>query len=235
MKNDIFLCENQNKPCKILDPTTEAGAYIMGIFWGALSVTDEGYWLRHRDSWYIDTVKQYLGITAREHESYSNTGGQWRLKITRSADVAAIKTHLECYGWTPRKALERPYPHGPLDDRGFVRAWVELHGSADVSRIGRKRTLTPRLRVYGNRVLMDDINRIIATDTGLPLRTLQKTANEATVALYYYGKSFRAVVDWLYAGAEICNPAMRTRFEEVLLKCEAIAKNINAIERGYWK
>jgi hypothetical protein len=117
------------------------------------------------------------------------------LKITRSAEVAAIKTLLERHGWTPRKAPERPYPHGPLDDRGFVRAWVELHGSADIAHIGRKRGPAPRLRVYGNRVLMEDINRIIAAGTGLPLRAMQKTANETTVALYYYGKSFRTVVD----------------------------------------
>lgn len=70
--------------------------------------------------------------------------------------------------------------------------------------------------MYGNRVLMEDINRIIAAGTGLPLRAMQKTANETTVALYYYGKSFRTVVDWLYAGADLYNQAVRARFEEVL-------------------
>ncbi|GEA15370.1 hypothetical protein E308F_16140 [Moorella sp. E308F] len=222
MKDDILLREQNlsqkcgDRLCKIFDPTTDLGAYILGILWGAFSISDEGYWLRHRDRWYIEVVKQYFRIASCGHESHSNTGTQWRLKITRAADVAAVKTILERYGWTPRKAPERPYPHGPLDDRGFVRAWVELHGSADVTRIGRKRTLTPRLRVYGNRVLMDDINRVIATGTGLPLRTLQKTVNEATVALYYYGKSFRTVVDWLYAGAELYNLLVRARFEGVL-------------------
>lgn len=217
MMSDFLFCEqNLSQKCgdrlyKIFRSTTDLGAYILGILWGALSISDEGYWLRHRDRWYIDAVKQHLGIPARGHESHSNTGGQWRLKITRSADVAAIKTLLEHNGWTHRKALERPYPRGPLDDRGFVRAWVELHGSADVARTGRKREPTPRLRVYGNRLLMEKINHIITANTGLPMRALQKTTNETTVALYYYGKSFRAVVDWLYAGAEIYNSAMRTR------------------------
>ncbi|WP_338835971.1 hypothetical protein [Neomoorella thermoacetica] len=229
MKNDILLREQnlsqkcEDRLCKIFDPTTDFGAYILGILWGALSISDEGYWLRHRDRWYIEVVKQYFGIASCGHESHSNTGGQWRLKITRSADMAAVRDLLERHGWTPRKAPKRPYPRGPLDDRGFVRAWVELHGSADIARIGRKRGPVPRLRVYGNWVLMEDINRIIAADTGLPLRALQKTANETTVALYYYGKSFRAVVDWLYAGAELYNPAVRAGFEGVLRGSENIS------------
>ncbi|MGB9803911.1 hypothetical protein, partial [Desulfofundulus sp.] len=102
-------------PVGDLDTTTDAGAYVLGVLWGTASTSGEGYWVRHRDRWYVDVVREYLGITAEGHESYSRTGNQWRLKITRAADVAAVRNLLECYGWTPRKAPERPYPYGNVD------------------------------------------------------------------------------------------------------------------------
>lgn len=159
--------------------------------------------MRHRDRLYIDIVREHLGITAEGHESYSYTGDQWRLKITRAADILTVKSLLERHGWTPRQAPERPYPSGSINDRGFIRAWVELHSSADIARTGRKRAPAPRLRIYGNRFLLEEMNRIIAAGAGLSPRTLQKTSNETTVALYYTGKSFRAAINWLYTGAEL--------------------------------
>lgn len=203
-------------PVKELDSATDAGAYVLGVLWGTACVLGEGIWVRHRDKWYTDTVRKYLKVTAVGHESYSSTGGQWRLKITRAADVAAVKRLLRFHGWRPRKAPERPYPCGPLDDRGFVRAWVELHGCADVARTGRRRAPTPRLRMYGNRLLLEEVNRVVAAGTGLLPRRLQKTANQTTAALYYTGRSFQAVVDWLYREAEMYNPAAREKFEETL-------------------
>jgi hypothetical protein len=202
-------------PVKTLDTTTDAGAYVLGIFWSTASASEEGYWVRHRDRWYVNVVREYLGITAEGHESYSGTGNQWRLKITRAADIAAVKDLLEHHGWTPRKAPERAYPSGNIDDRGFVRAWVEVHSSADVARIGRKRKPTPRLRIYGNRILLEEINRVVAASTGISPRMLQKTTNEVTAALYYTGESFRAVMDWLYTGAELYNPKVQKKFETV--------------------
>ncbi|WP_165859226.1 hypothetical protein [Desulfofundulus salinus] len=205
-------------PVMTLDTTTDAGAYVLGILWGTASTSGEGYWVRHRDRWYVDVVREYLGVTAEGHESYSRTGNQWRLKITRAVDVAAVRNLLERHRWVPRKAPERPYPSGNIDDRGFVRAWVELHSSADVARTGRKRAPTPRLRVYGSRLLMEEVNLVITAGTGVSLRTLQKTENDTTAVLYYAGKSFRVVVDWLYAGAELYNPIVREKIEEVISK-----------------
>lgn len=203
-------------PLRKLDATTDAGAYVLGILWGTATTSGGGYWVRNRDRWYIDTIREYLGVTAEGHESYSNTGNQWRLKITRATDVLTVKTLLERHGWTPRQAPKRPYPVGNINDKGFIRAWVELHSSADIARVGRKRTPPPRLRVYGNWFLLEGINRIIAAGAGLSPRTLQKTTNETTAALCYIGKSFRAVVRWLYTDAEIYNPKAFERFFGVL-------------------
>lgn len=205
-----------------LDITTDSGAYVLGILWGTASTSGEGYWVRHRDKWYVDVVREYLGITADGHESYSNTGRQWRLKITRTADVAMVRDLLERYGWVPRKSRERPYPSGPLNDRGFVRAWVELHSSADVVRTGRQRMPTPRLRIYGSQPLMEQLNRVIALGVNLPPRKLQRitTGTGETWCLYFSGNSFRAIVDWLYTGIKLFNVTTRNRFGEVRQQTE---------------
>jgi hypothetical protein len=204
-------------PLGVLDTTTDAGAYVLGLLWGTASTSGEGYWVRHRNRWYVDIVREHLGVTAEGHESYSRTGDQWRLKITRAVDVATVRNLLERHGWAPRKAPERPYPYGNIDDRGFVRAWVELHSSVDVTRTGRKRMPTPRLRVYGSRPLLEELNRVVAAGVGLPPRKLQRmaTGTGETWCLYYTGRSFRIVVDWLYAGTGVYNPVVWERFKEV--------------------
>lgn len=213
-------------PVREFDTTTDAGSYVLGILWGTASpVGSSQYWVRHRDKWYIDTVRNQLGITAGGHQSYSNTDDQWRLKIARAADAATARNLLQRHGWSPRNAFERPYPNRPLDDRGFVRAWVELHASADVAHTGRTRAPTPRLRIYGNWLLLQEINRIISIGTGLRLRKPQKTSNENTVGLYYTGKSFVAVVHWLYAGADLYNPTAKEKLIVVLRSAETMQGN----------
>lgn len=130
----------------------------------------------------MDVVRKHLGITAEGHESYSRTGGQWRLKITRAA--------------------------------------------ADVARTGRKRTPTPRLRVYGSFPMLEEMNRVIAVGTGLLPKKLQlvTTGTGETWCLYYTGESFRAVVEWLYAGAGLYNPAVWERFENFALSVNRLRK-----------
>jgi len=211
---------------RIINTATDAGAYVLGVLWGAVSTSGDGYWVRHRDRWYVDVVRKYLGVMAEGHESCSRTGNQWRLKITRAADVATIRKLLERHGWTPRKAPERSYPCGSINDRGFVRAWAELHACADVARTGRNRKPVPRLRIYGNQLLLEEVNRVIAAGTGLSLRKLQKTANKTTAGLCYTGKSFRAVVEWLYRGAELYNPVAREKFEETLRRIKSNVDNL---------
>jgi len=188
-----------------LDTATDAGAYVLGILWGTLSTADQGYWVRHRDRWYIDMVRDYLGITVVGHGSYSKTGDQWRLKITRAVDVALVREILETHGWAARNASERPFPSGPVNERGFIRAWVELHSSADIARIGQKRKPMPRLRIYGNAVLIAEINRLLSVMTGVPERAIQKTTNEITKTLYYTGSSFSVILEWLYREVELTN------------------------------
>lgn len=48
------------KEQRVIDTTTDTGGYILGLLWGSLSLYENGFWLRHRDRWYVETDK-YLG------------------------------------------------------------------------------------------------------------------------------------------------------------------------------
>ena len=194
-------------PLFILDPGTDDGAYVLGILWGLLSVAEDGYWVGHEDKWYIDTVQEHLGVEG--FASYSSSGGQWTLRINRPADVISLRQILDVQAWTPGNAMERPYPDGPLDDRGFIRAWFELHSKVDMVRTGRERKQTPRLRVTGEKNLLYDLKGVLSLWTGAPGR-LQKTSADTQI-LYYHGSVFLGLLDWLYDGAALSNLGVRER------------------------
>lgn len=199
-----------------MDCRTDKGAYILGVLWGTMAEWEEGFWLRHRDPFFADAVRDYLKIAACVQTVASRTGPQCRLKITRRKTVEEICALLHHHGWQPRNAPERVYPEGDICDRGFIRAWVELHGRADIRRArNRNGTYSPqkRMRIYGNRCLLEEINRILCSEAGLPLRRLQNTQNEITKCMYFQGAAADPVLAWLYKNAEIYNPAARERLE----------------------
>lgn len=183
------------------------GAYLLGVLWGRTSVgSDRSFWVRHRDKWYPEAVKSWLGITAGIREVSSGTGRQYRLKVSRAADIATLENIFARYGWSPRNAPRRPYPAGEVDDRGFIRAWVELHSSYDMAAMRLTKTLRPRLRIYGNYELLNEVNWMLAAACGVGLRKLQKAPSTTTKIIYYVGESCRAVLAWLYHGAGLFNP-----------------------------
>lgn len=78
------------KEQKAIDTTTDTGGYILGLLWGSLSLYENGFWFRHRDRWYVETVKSYFGITAVVQKVSSGTGPQYRLKIVRRDILSAM-------------------------------------------------------------------------------------------------------------------------------------------------
>ncbi|NSW83672.1 MAG: hypothetical protein HPY90_10465 [Syntrophothermus sp.] len=63
---------------------------------------------------------------------------------------------------------------------------------------------------------------MISMGTELGLRKPKKTLKDSTMGLYYTGKSFSSVIQWLYTGAELYNPAARENFEEIMSKAKAM-------------
>lgn len=193
----------------LIDVTSDTGGYILGVLWGTMATWEEGYWIRHRDRWYIDICREYLGISSSIQEVSSRTGPQYRLKIVKRDIVQSLTDLLQYHGWSPRKAQERAYPAGAINDRGFCRAWVELHGVIDIRQVkARDGAYRPqkRLRIYGNYLLLSEINGILAAATGERPKKLQATSNTITKALYFQGNSATPVLTWLYNAAEIGHP-----------------------------
>ncbi len=204
------------KSIQIPDTSTETGAYVLGVLWGTCSRNIEGYLIRHRIPWFVKCVKEYMQIPNSPYLLDARTGDQTILKITRKSIVKQIDRLLLKRGWQPRNAAERSYPCGDIHDKGFIRAWIELHSSIDIARIGTKRIATPRIRIYGNEELIEKINTVLSAETGLKLRMLQKTTNETTKALYYCGSSAQTVYGWLYTEPALYCAEVRENFEKIL-------------------
>jgi hypothetical protein len=181
-----------------------------------MSEWEQGFWVRHRDLYFVTAVRNHLGIRSGIQEVKSKTGPQYRLKIVRQETVQDMHAFLQEQGWQPRKALERQYPNGPVNHRGFIRAWVELHGGVDIRQSkNRNGSYSPqrRLRIYGNHLLMEEINEILCHATGLSPRRLQATQNEITKCIYFQGGNVQPVLNWLYDGAEIWNPDTKDKLQ----------------------
>lgn len=204
---------NKLGPPQDIDTTTDTGGYLLGILWGSMSVHAKEYWVSHRDPFFIQTIREHLHISA---EGYAPKADQMRLKISRKADIDTIEGLIIPHGWRRRTAAERPYPSGNVHHRGFIRAWVELHSTADFRSVRRRGRLyrQRRLIIYGNWSLLEEMNYIISSATGLIPRTLQHIKkNDITKALYYHASSVAIVVSWLYEGAELWNPASKRKLE----------------------
>ena len=201
------------------DAQTEADAYALGLLWGTAGFPDaQTLLIRHRDRALVTLLQDLLDVSGSITTGSTPSGLQTRLKISRTTIVRSLRQWLTDQGWTPRQAAVRPYPMGPLDDRAFIRAWMELHAVTDQARTGRRRQYRVRLRIYGNYALLTTMNNQISTGTGLALRTLQNTTNVSTRALYYTGQSAHTVLQWLYQDATVWHPAAQTRLWAPLIR-----------------
>ena len=203
----------QPEPPRLFDAQTETAAYALGLLWGTASFPSAQVLLvRHRDRALVILLRDLLTLPGSIWTYPAPTGAQTCLKVQRTTAVRCVRQWLTDHDWTPRQAAVRPYPTGFLDNRAFIRAWVELHAAVtDQVRSGRRRQLRPRLRIYGNYALLTTMNNQISTGTGLPQRTLQKTTNVSTRALYYTGQSAHTVLQWLYQDATVWHPPAQTR------------------------
>jgi hypothetical protein len=193
-------------------------SYILGILWGCATYepTEHMFLVRHRDPFYSQIVAQYFQTNARPHLAQSRTGDQHRLKLRERYCLAELLER----GWTERNAVGRPYPAGNIDHAGFCRAWIETHGELDWWH--GKRHEGPRLRIYGNRALIADMNGVIAAGTGVMPKTVQvanRRVNEKTCAIYYQsGKEIEAIVGWMYGRDELFNLERKEELMKLLKK-----------------
>ena len=181
--------------------------YLLGILWGCCAVHHLHLVCRCRDSYYPDYVAAHLGGRVRVQQA--RTGPQYVVDLPISTDA------LAAYGWQPRNADERPYPHDIDDNAGFCAAWIELHHSVGVHRT-KGGFPCPRLRIYGNRLLMGSIETYIAEIAGVGHKSIQQLHNVKTAGIYYQsGAEVSSICTSL-----IRNPFVRSQIEQIILDCK---------------
>lgn len=103
----------KTKPGSIwpFDVATENGAYGLGLLWGMGSIiSPKELLIRHRDPTMVALLRDILDLKGHISESSSSSGPQFRMKISRAADVRSVIHWLTLQGWSPRQAAIREYP-----------------------------------------------------------------------------------------------------------------------------
>jgi hypothetical protein len=178
--------------------------YILGILWsiGYYEPTEKVFILRHKDKYFLEKVKDYVGSDAAVRKQTNQ--GKYIIKLGQYCfDIDELRQ----YGWTERNSRDRPYP-SINEHQDFIRGYFELHGRISKVRLRDRRRgraqiqVQTRLRIYGNQTLAQAINEIISFELGIPERRLESTSTEHSKVLGYYRKSeIIDIFEWLYQDA----------------------------------
>ena len=174
--------------------------YLLGVIWGLGSwvESDNVMVFRHKDKHFIKTLNNYFdkGTYSQEVKNYT----QYVLKVYDFEIDRLVKL-----GWSNRNADIRELPI-ISDYKGFTRAYIELHSKLDYStryrrkpRKGKYKAL--RLRVYGNKNLIEGINGVFNKYCGCTLKTIQnlKLNNKTFYVAYASYKEIESIYDWLWS------------------------------------
>lgn len=157
-------------------------SYTLGILWAYGRDDGDRFILRCKHLEILHHLQLILGTDYVITQRRSRTNIQYVLRIRGDIRHKMLNI-LAAQGWAPRNADIREYPSDISDHFGFIRAWIQYHSSIDISSLGSQ-----RVRIYGNKVLLEVMNDIISKLTGLPLLTPQRVTSK-TYALYYQGQS----------------------------------------------
>lgn len=183
---------------------TELSNYHLGILWsiGTYNQDEQSFTIRHKNKYFLEQLQPYFDSSI--YPQKARTGTQYVLK-TCLIDIE----QLQNLGWTERNANQRDLPI--LEDyRDFLRAYIELHSSLDYC-TGYKRKprnekyYRLRLRIYGNKILIQSINRMLNKFVGVGSKKEQSTSNDKTFYIAYTSfEEIQSIYDWA-TGNLCCN------------------------------
>jgi hypothetical protein len=156
--------------------------YHLGLIWSIGTFQENRFIFRHKDRYFLEQIQQYVNNSI--YKQQSRTGDQYVLKTKDFYMNQLIE-----YGWTERNADERNVPILP-DYKDFLRAYMELHSTLSYQtsydkRNGNKKYYRLRIRIFGNKILLESINKILTDTIHISLKTLQKTNNDKTFYTQY--------------------------------------------------
>lgn len=183
---------------------TELTNYHLGILWsiGTYNQEENSFTIRHKNRYFLEQLKSYFDSSI--YPQKSRTGTQYALKTC----LINIE-QLQNIGWTERNAEQRDLPI--LEDyKDFLRAYIELHSCLDYC-TGYKRHnkhekyYRLRLRIYGNRILIQSINNILHQYIGIGSKKEQPTTNNKTFYIAYTSfEEIQSIYNWV-TGSHYCN------------------------------
>ena len=177
--------------------------YVLGILWALGRYSDDAgnkyFFLRHNREYFLQVVKDELGLKSNIHTVLHKNKTQYRLKVS-GFDVAA----MERLGWQERNAEQRSYPNIVSGHRDFIRAYIEIHSAIGTITIKRKagpRT-GPRMRIYGNKLFLEQLSEVLAAEVGVGVKAVQQATrlSEVSGILYYQSTvELQSILSYIYS------------------------------------
>jgi hypothetical protein len=157
-------------------------AYILGIVWSISTINSDGRIVfRHKEKYFIQCLQSELGGSIYEQES--RTDKQYVLKFKRDE----LLSELNIYGYSSRNSDKRILPI--IADKKFLQAYLEIHSKVDwqTAYTGNKKRKYKkvRIRVYGNKLLLEGINQLMHDIIRVELKTIQNCNNDTTGYISY--------------------------------------------------
>lgn len=173
---------------------------ILGILWAIGGDNGECFFIRCRHREIVEEVREYFDMDNLIIVGSSNTNIQYKLKITGDIRKSILKT-LDEYGWNNRNADQRNIP--VLENyRDFLRAYIELHSGLDYStrysRDKKRKYKSLRLRIYGNKILIQSVSQILRKAIGIGFKKPSILNNDKTAVLTYQSlQEIEEIYKWL--------------------------------------
>lgn len=159
--------------------------YQLGIIWsiGSYIASEQKFVFRHKNKYFLNQIQPLTN-----HQIYSQTvkdETQYVLK-TPALNIQYLKKQ----NWATRNSDIRNIPILSIY-KDFLRAYLEIHSGLDYctsysnKKAYKYKYYRLRLRIYGNKSLINALNIIINQEIKIPIKTPQSTHNNKTTILYY--------------------------------------------------
>jgi hypothetical protein len=196
--------------------------YILGILFsvGSYSKSEERFVFCHRDIYYLNQLKNIPDMINQSiyKQLTSKSKTQFVLKSPCHSNLFSF---LQQYNWKEYNSDNKYYPKIPNQyNSDFLRSYFEIHSSLGYGMAYNKQTKQKyyklRLRIYGNKTFVSDINSILSRELDITLKTLQISENKKTAVLSYQSYDEIKLI-YNYIENALCNPEYWNDVHEKLL------------------
>jgi hypothetical protein len=158
--------------------------YQLGIIWGLGSYIETEMVFRSEHSYFLEHIQTLTDSEVSIQRSRHKV--QYKLK-----SVMFDTEELKQIGWTERNAEIRDIP--VLDNlnnyKDFLRAYIEIHSRLTYRIIKNKKGIKThkkiRLKIYGNKILIQSINNFLFEFADVPKRNPYISKNNKTATITY--------------------------------------------------